>query len=74
MAAVVCTIGFMKDNQKQSDRHKPSRMVRLPRVLTDPLQDVADENVTDLTTEVKRAVREYLERMGRWPPKRKGRE
>lgn len=71
MVSAPATIGRMSKPSKQSrDRHKPSRMVRLPVILTAPLDEVAEENVTDLTTEVKRAVREYLERLGKWPRRR----
>lgn len=49
------------------DRHKPSRMVRLPKAMADLVDGVARNKMTDLTTEVKQAIREYLERLGRWP-------
>ncbi len=71
MGAYGSTIECMA-KRKKTDRHKPSRMVRLPDALAEPLRDVAEERVTDLTTEVKQAVREYLERLGRWPRKHKG--
>ncbi len=51
-----------------TDRHKPSRMVRVRESLAAQLDLVAEENATDLTEEVNRAIREMLVREGKWPP------
>jgi predicted GNAT superfamily acetyltransferase len=56
-----------KKKARTSDRHKPSVMVRIPKSLAEVLGELADDNATRLTEEVKRAVREYLERNHRWP-------
>ena len=58
-----------KPKRPRGTYDSPYRIVTLPAVLATPLQEVADDNVTDLTTEVKQAVREYLERLGRWHSK-----
>jgi hypothetical protein len=46
-------------------------MVRVPERLAGLLEVLAARNVTNLTQEVVRAVREYLERNQLWPPPRK---
>jgi hypothetical protein len=51
-----------------TDRHKPSRQVRLKKVLADRLEVLADRNATSVPDEVNRAVRELLQREGLWPP------
>ena len=58
-----------KASPESTDRHKPSRMVRLKERLAVQLELVAAENATSLTEEVNRAVRELLQRAGLWPPK-----
>jgi hypothetical protein len=54
-------------NKKNIDKHKPSRMVRLPEPLAVALESIATEQFNKLTDQVKIAVREYLERNGRLP-------
>jgi hypothetical protein len=49
------------------DRHKPGRMVRLPRSLADLLAEEAEGRFTNLTQEVIRRLHESLERDGRLP-------
>ena len=56
--------------KKPKDGHKPSRMVRIKEVLASLLDEIVDENATDFTAEVTRAVRELLERAGKWPQKK----
>ena len=58
-----------KRGNRSDDRHKPARMVRLKASLAAQLEAIAEENATNLTQEVNRAVRELLVREGRWPPK-----
>ncbi len=60
-----------KRNKKPvaTDRHKPSRMIRLPALLYAQLEKLAERNVTNPTQETIRAVREYLESQQLWPPK-----
>lgn len=53
--------------KKQPDRHKPSRMVRIPEPMARALEQIADEQFNSLTEQVKVAVREYLERANRLP-------
>src|ERR1043166_7209937 len=43
-------------------------MVRVPAPLATALDILVERNVSDRTEEVKRAVREYLERHHLWPP------
>lgn len=57
-----------KKQTKKADRHKPGRMVRLKELLAQRLDVLVDRNATNITQEVQRAVREYLERQGLWPP------
>ncbi len=60
---------IMADKKKQpGDRHKPSRMTRIPERMAKQLEEIAGEKETSLVDEVKQAVREYLEKLGRWPP------
>lgn len=54
------------------DRHKPSKMGRVRGPLAEALEELADDNSTDFTEELNRAVREYLVREGRWPRKQQG--
>ncbi len=54
--------------KKSTDRHKPSRMVRLKESLARRLDSLVERNATSLAQEVNRAVRELLEREGLWPP------
>ncbi len=54
-------------HKKQADRHKPSRMVRIPEAMARELERMADEQFNTLTEQVKVALREYLERNGRLP-------
>jgi hypothetical protein len=63
---MVATVGRMADKKKQ-DRHKPSRMVRIPEVFAAALEGIAAEEFNKLTDQVKIAIREYLERKGRLP-------
>lgn len=66
---MIATISPMaaKKNTKTDDRHKPSRMVRLPEALAEVLDDIASEQFNSLAEQVKIAVREYLERKDRLP-------
>jgi hypothetical protein len=52
---------------RPDDRHKPSRMVRIPEAMAAALEEVAAEQFNTLTEQVKVGLREYLERMGRLP-------
>lgn len=57
----------MADKKKAADRHKPSRMLRLPEPLGKALEELAREDFNSVTEQVKVAVREYLERRDRLP-------
>lgn len=57
-----------KTSKDTADRHKPTRMVRIPEVLAQQLDALAERKVTNVTQETVRAVREMLEREGLWPP------
>lgn len=54
-------------DRKPVDRHKPSRMVRIKGALAVQLDKLVQQNATDMTEEVNRAVREMLAREGLWP-------
>jgi hypothetical protein len=56
-----------KNKDKAVDRHKPSRMVRVPEALAQALEGMALEQFNSLAEQVKIAVREYLEKHGRLP-------
>jgi hypothetical protein len=56
------------DNGK--DRHKKNKMARIRIPLAKELEALAQERSTDFTEEANRAVRELLEREGRWPSKK----
>lgn len=57
---------------KSEDRHKPSRMVRIPERMAVALEEFAESRENTLTDEVRTAIREYLERNDLWPPKPDG--
>jgi hypothetical protein len=51
------------------DRHKKKPLqLRLHELLRQQLEVLAERNASNLTAEITRAVREYLERAGLWPP------
>lgn len=58
----------MTKPKKSTDRHKPSRMVRVKGALAAQLDLIVAENETAFTDEVNRAIRELLVREGKWPP------
>lgn len=53
--------------KKKPDKHKPSRMVRIPEALAKALEEVAEQHFNKLTDQVKIAVREYLEKHDKLP-------
>jgi hypothetical protein len=61
------TLERMASKQTPPDRHKPSRMVRIPEAMAVALERIADEQFNSLTEQVKAAVREYLEKRDRLP-------
>jgi hypothetical protein len=58
---------FMARPKTTNDRHKPSRMVRIPEPMAVALEELAREEFNSLTEQVKIAVREYLTRHDRLP-------
>jgi hypothetical protein len=56
-----------KADSEGGDRHKPSRMARIRKLLADALQQLADEEATDFTEEANNAVRFYLRHKGKFP-------
>jgi len=58
---------LMAQKKKTNDRHKPRRMVGVREPLALKLLQLADMDVNDLTEQVNRACREYLERRGMMP-------
>lgn len=55
-------------SRKDEDQRKPYKFARVRQRLARLMQQVSEEHDTDFTEEVNRAVREYLERLGKWPP------
>lgn len=53
--------------KKNTDRHKPRRIVGIPDQLAKALESLAEEQFNTLTEQVKIAVREHLEKHGRLP-------
>ncbi len=51
-----------------SARTDSSRDIRISEALCVILDGIADQNATTVGREVNRAVREYLTRIGKWPP------
>lgn len=68
---MLATIPSMAAKKKQTDKHKPSRMVRIPEAMAVAMEQIADEQFNSLTEQVKIACREYLERMNRLPKPQK---
>lgn len=60
-----------KKDPSNGDRHKPRKMVGIRKQFIEPLEQLAEDNGTKVTDEVNRAVRELLEREGRYKPKRR---
>jgi hypothetical protein len=58
----------VEGGEGRTDRHKPSRMVRIKEGLARQLDRIVGRDLTDFTAEVNRAVREMLAREGLWPP------
>lgn len=51
----------------KGDRHKRQPFgLRLPEVMREILEELAKERASNLTQEIIRAIRESLEREGRW--------
>lgn len=66
--AVMATPGRPK--KRTEDRHKPGKQVRIHPALIEVLTRLADQNVSTVPVEVNRLIRESLEKIGMWPPKR----
>ncbi len=70
------TMDRMARNKKpqgdhQTDRHKPSKMVRIPIQMMRLLEELAAEELGSSTAEqLRMAIREYLQKKGKWskPP------
>ena len=70
MLNTVCMAPKRKTKGDSEQYRKPARMARIPERMAAILEEVASEKETNLSDEVKQAVREYLERLGRWPIKK----
>jgi hypothetical protein len=57
---------------KKKPRYKPHRLIRLPEAVAVEVEKLADERASKMTTEAVILIREGLERLGRWPPPKKG--
>jgi len=60
--------------KQSSDRHKPSKMVRIPLPIALALDQLAAEQFNRLPDQVLAACREYLEKHGRLPKPPKARD
>ena len=59
---------MIDEENRPKDRHKPGRMIRLPKPLCDLLEQcVQEEPWTTLTEQVRNAVVEYLVRRRKLP-------
>lgn len=58
-------LGFMP---RSSDRHKPSRQMRISEAIAKQLDLLAERNATTAPQEANRIIREALETLGLWPP------
>lgn len=68
-ATLVAMSKDKKPAARSTDRHKPATMVRLrPRIATAAKAHAESDLDTDLTQFVNDAVREALERAGKWTP------
>lgn len=47
---------------------KSARTLRLPDRVWALLEELAEQHMTDVTDEIRQAIRERLERAGKWPP------
>lgn len=54
---------------RNQSRHKSKKMVRIRKAFADILDELGEETTDTPTQMVNEAVREWLERRGRWPPK-----
>lgn len=55
--------------RKKKDRHKTKPFtLRLNERIRTQLEALADQNATTITMEIAIAIRERLERNGKWPP------
>jgi len=59
-------MALKKQPQKQADRHKPGKMARIRQLFAIPAEEAAQDIGTDFTEWVNQAVREKLEREGRF--------
>ncbi len=71
MATTMFTMPDKPKKPRSADRHKPGKMVRIRKVLAAPVEAAAADAALDATEWVNIAIREKLEREGRWPPKSK---
>jgi hypothetical protein len=53
--------------KRTHDRHKPGRLVRIPSVWCEVLEEIGEIEQNNLTDQVKAAVKEYLERRDKLP-------
>jgi len=70
---MIATIHRMA-TKTNTDRHKPSRMVRIPEAFALVMEELAADELNCLTEQVRTAVREHLIRLGRWPVPPKARD
>ena len=67
--AVADKIRYMA-RPKKPDAHKAKQInVRLHPTMRSQLKKLVDNNASDITEEVRIAIRERLEKAGLWPPK-----
>ena len=69
MLGATAIMSRMGKKKQAGDRHKPSRMTRVPERMATALEKLAAKKETNLSDEVKQAVHEYLEKQDLWPPK-----
>ncbi len=66
------TIRFMAKKKNNGDRHKMTgRVLRLRDAMWEALEDLAEYLGSDVTHEIRTAIRERLQQHERWPWPRK---
>jgi hypothetical protein len=70
---MAATLEVMANKQQATDRHKPSKTVRLPMPLALALEELAEAEFNNLTDQVVIACRLYLESKGKMPKPPKSR-
>lgn len=64
-------MALMAKDKRKEDRHKSEwrgKLVRFHPQMWEGLEELTSRNTSDITAEIRIAVRERLEKFGLWPP------